>query len=263
MTKKYLPLFLSTAFLFLLSCGKSVPSVRSENREAKVLLQGIWVDEETEEVSFRAEGDTIFYPDSTNMPATFCIVGDSLLLGNSSYSIVRQTEHLFWFQNQNGDTVKLYKSEDPIHEQGFVSEKPAAIVMTNEVVKHDSVVLYNGERYHWYIDINPTKYKVVKTSYNDDGVSVDNVYYDNIIHVSLFQGARKLYSANMHKQQYGQYVPKEFLEQAILGNMQFDHVDAQGFHFAATLCIPDGASCYMVSTDISFKGELSMKLLEY
>jgi hypothetical protein len=176
---------------------------------------------------------------------------------------VKQTPHLFWFQNQMGDVVKLRKSDDPLHEQDFAAESHSAVVIADKVVKRDSVVFYNGERYHWYIDINPTKYKVVKTTYNDDGVSVDNIYYDNIIHISIFKGSARLYSSNLRKQQYAQYVPENFLQQAILGNMQFDRVDAQGFHFAATLCIPDGASCYMVSTDVSFDGQLTMKLLEY
>lgn len=263
MKKKYLPLLLVSALLVLFSCGQPAQAPREENREAKSMLQGIWIEEESEEVSFRAEGDTIFYPDSTSQPASFSVVGDSLLIGTHSYHIVKQTPHLFWFQNQAGDVVKLRKSDDPLHEQDFAAESHSAVVIADKVVKRDSVVFYNGERYHWYIDINPTKYKVVKTTYNDDGVSVDNVYYDNIIHISIFKGSARLYSSNLRKQQYAQYVPENFLQQAILGNMQFDRVDAQGFHFAATLCIPDGASCYMVSTDVSFDGQLTMKLLEY
>jgi len=58
-------------------------------------------------------------------------------------------------------------------------------------------------------------------------------------------------------------VPEKFLENAILGNMQFNHIDAQGLHFDATICIPDGAACYMVSTDVDYDGKLSMNLLEF
>lgn len=261
---KYLPLLLFVSLPFFLSCGgKDSQASLTENREAKVLLQGVWFDEENEEMTFRAEGDTIFYAESTNMPAYFRIVGDSLFLGSHSYAIERQTEHLFWFKNGNGDVVKLRKGDDTLRDQDLVSDRPTPVIMTNEVVKRDSVVFHNGERYHWYVDINPTRYKVVKSAYNDDGVSVDNVYYDNIIHLSVFKGAQKLYSADLRKQHFEKHVPKAFLEQAILGNMEFDHVDAKGFHFSATICIPDGASCYLVSTIVGFGGELSMKLLEY
>ena len=97
--------------------------------------------------------------------------------------------------------------------------------------------MYGEQRYHWYIAINPTKYKVVKTSYSNDGVEVENDYYDNIIHLSLFRGAEKMFSSDLRKQMFNKQVPSQFLEQALLGDLQYDQVDSQGFHFTATLCI--------------------------
>ena len=237
--------------------------ISAESKQAKALLQGIWIDAETEEVAFRAKGDTIYYPDSTSLPAYFKIVNDSLVLGKSSYPIVKQAAHLFWFRNQAGDLVKLEKSDNPNDALDFRHEQPRALEMVSELQKTDSVVFYGGERYHWYIAINPTRYRVMKTSYTDDGVGVENVYFDNIIHISVYKGAQKLYSSDFKKQMYADEIPAEFLDQAILGNMQFDSVDERGFHFNATLCIPDGASCYLVSTDIGFNGQVSKKLLEY
>ena len=252
--------------LFLSSCqrqGSSEVVAVEESRQAKNLMQGIWMDDESGEVVFRAKGDTIFYPDSVNQPAHFMIIGDTLVLGRNRYPVVKQASHLFWFRNQTGDIVRLSKSDDPNDVLYFVHAQPQAMTSLREVQKTDSVVFFNGERYHWYIAINPTRYKVVRSSYNDDGVGVDNIYYDNIIHISLFKGADRLYSSDIKKQMYLHHVPESFVEQSILGNMQFDRVDASGFHFNATLCIPDGAACYMVSTDIGFDGKLSMKLLEY
>ena len=238
--------------------------VEKESREAKAMLQGIWVDDETDEVSFRAVGDTIYYPDTISQPSYFKIVRDSLVLGAvaTKYPIVKQLEHVFWFRNLNGDLLKLRKSDDPIHVFAFVHDKPKVMTYT-EVVKTDSVVFYNGERYHWYIAINPTKYKVHTSSYNDDGVEVDNVYYDNIMHVSVFSGARKLFSTDFRKQLYASKIPQQFLSQSVLSNMEFTGVDAKGFHFVATICIPDGASCYKAENIVSFSGELTTTLLEY
>jgi predicted heme/steroid binding protein len=242
----------------------NAPSVNAdeESSQAKALLQGIWLDD-NDEVAFRAKGDTIFYPDSTSLPAYFKVVGDTFLLGQNKYPIIKQSSHLFWFRNQMGDVVKLKKSDDPNDVLDFVPKHPKVMNTLTEVFKIDSVVIFNGERYHWYIAINPTKYKVSKSSYNDDGVGVENVYYDNIIHISVFNGAKRLFSSDFNKKMYQNHVPEQFLSQSILGNMQFDHVDASGFHFNATICIPDGASCYMVSTDIGLDGAMSMKLLEY
>lgn len=238
-------------------------STKEESSEAKAMMQGVWIDAESEEVAFRVKGDSIFYADSTSMPAFFKIVGDSLLLGSGvRYAIEKQTAHLFWFRNPNGDLVKYEKSEDADDAAEFVHDPPKIMTYTHQV-KSDSAVLFDGNRYHWYIAINPTKYKVVKRTYNDDGFEVENVYYDNIMHISIYEGAKKLFSSDFRKQQFAKFVPAKFLEEAVLANMEYSKIDAAGLHFNATLCIPDGASCYQVENTISYKGQLSMKLMEY
>ncbi len=157
--------------------------------------------------------------------------------------------------------LKLQKSDDA-DDADIETAAPSVLTYTHQV-KIDSVAAYNGNRYHWYIAINPTKYKVTKRTFNEDGLEVENVYYDNIMHISVFQGARQIYSSDFHKQQYQGLVPAEFLNDAILANMAFSHIDASGLHFNATLCIPDGATCYMVESTISYTGVLSMQLVEY
>ena len=257
----------SVVLLLLAACRQQQATsekapVETENLEAKAMLQGIWVERGTDEVSFRAEGDSIYYPDVTSQTTAFRIVGDSIELGGNRYHIVQQTEHRFCFRNQAGDEVELVKSEQADDTLAFVHRQPEMLTV-NEVVKFDSVVNYNGKRYHWYIAVNPTRRRVTKMTYNSEGVGVENIYYDNVIHIGLFQGAQRLYSQNFNKQMYSADVPQDFLEQAILGNMQFDRVDADGFHFNATICIPDGISCYMVETLVGFDGQVTMKLLEY
>ena len=97
--------------LALCSCGNRSANVplteQTEDRDAKAMLQGFWVDAETEDLALHVDGDTIFYTDSTSMPAYFRIVGDSLVLGSgAAYNIERMTQNLFWFHNQNGDLVR-------------------------------------------------------------------------------------------------------------------------------------------------------------
>jgi len=263
--RKLITIFTMLAILTACNRQKTATSTVStaEDVEAKKLLQGIWTNTETEDVAFRVVGDTIYYPDSISMPAYFRIIGDSILLGSDvRYAIEKQTPHLFWFKNQTGDVVKLEKNDEVEDSTVFVQDTPKVLTYTHQV-KTDSVVMFNGERYHWYIAINPTKYKVVKRTYNDNGIEVENEYFDNIMHISVFHGAQKLYSSDFRKQMYTSQVPMSFLEEAILGNMQYSHIDAKGLHFKATLCIPDGASCYIVESLISFKGEMEMNLLEY
>lgn len=245
----------------LVGCRQNNSSTLPDDKEAKAMLQGVWVDEESGDVTFRVKGDTIYFSDATSMPTYFRIYEDSLYLASgTAYGIVKQTEHLFWFKNQNSDLLKLQKGDD--NDVELEHGSPSVLTYTHQV-KVDSVVTYNNTRYHWYIAINPTKYKVTKRTFNDDGLEVENVYYDNIMNVSVFQGAHKIFSSDFRKQQYSDFVPASFLDEAIFANMTFSHIDAAGLHFNATLCIPDGATCYMVESTISYTGAMSMKLVEY
>lgn len=234
-----------------------------ENKEAKSMLQGIWVDDETSEVVFKVKGDTIFYPDSITVPAYFKIVGDTLIMGaqNYRYPVTKISANLFWFRNQNGDEVRLVRSSEP--SDSLVFGQKIALLQPKQVIKSDTVVTYGNERYHCYIAINPTTKKVYVTNYGEDGVGMDNVYYDNIVHISVYHGATKLYSSDIKKQMYSRFVSNGFLSQAILSNLTFNKIDAHGFHFDATICNPNGTSCYLLDTKIDFKGNMAMELLDY
>lgn len=235
----------------------------TESKEAKAMLQGIWIDAVSEDVVFKVAGDTIFYPDTISMPACFRIVADTLVMSNgqTKYNIKKQTPHVFWFENSNGDIVKLTKTNDQSAALAFEHKKTVPLVVS-EKLKTDTVVVYVGERYHCYVAINPTTYKVMKTTYTDDGVKVDNIYYDNIIHISIYQGREQLYSRDFSKKMYAELVPGHFLSQAVLSNMIFSHIDAEGFHFNTIICIPYGNSCYMLDTKITPSGDMTMELLE-
>lgn len=253
--------------LVLGSCGQKTDAAqeRQESQRAKQLLQGIWVDQESENVAFKMQGDTIYYPDSTSAPAVFRVIDDTLFVGeaNVKYPIVKQLPHVFWFKNGNGDVVKLTKSNDDDDDAPFVRKRHTKILTTSQITKTDTVVLLDNERYHCYLAVNPSKYKVVKSSLNDDGLQVENVYYDNIIHLSIFRGSARVFSQDFRKAMFARYVPEGFLNQSVLGNMEYDKSDANGFHFVATIGVPDEASCYLVEVVVSSKGALSMKLLEY
>ena len=48
---------------------------------------------------------------------------------------------------------------------------------------------------------------------------------------------------------------------AILSDMDFMGVDSKGYHYQATVCIPDGASCYMVNITAGKDGGLAFELV--
>ena len=264
--KRYkITLLLLLALMVLWGCGSRSSNAddRKESRKAKQLLQGVWSDEDTETVVFKMQGDSVYYPDSTAITSYFRVLDDTLYIGTSArYAIVKHTEHLLWFKGLTGEIVKLVKDNPNAEEVDFEHDKPEILSLT-EVLKRDTVVSYDGNRYHLYIAVNPTRYKVVRTTTNDDGLEVENEYYDNIIHLSIFRGSDQIFSSDFKKQQYQQKVDARFLTQSILNNMEYDHVDAQGFHLNVSLCAPDEASCYLIENIISFDGKLSTKLLEY
>ena len=250
-------------FAIFVGCGQKTADQLPESQEAKQLLQGIWSDEETENLVFQMRGDSVYYPDSTSMPAYFRVYDDTLYIGSSArYHIEKHTEHLLWFKGGDGELVKLVKDDGEEEQETFERNK-AQILSLADVLKKDTVVSYNGNRYHLYVAINPTKYKVVRHTLNEDGLDVENVYYDNIIHLSIFQGDHQLFSRDFHKQQYQQRVPAQFFDQAVLNNMEYSSADEKGLHFNVSLCTPGDASCYLIEHVVSLDGQLSTELIEY
>lgn len=248
--------FISLSFLFLISCSKktnndgNINFIEQESKQAKVLLHGIWADELSGDVVMKAEGDTIYFPDSTSVPVCFKIFKDTLVMGVDKYLIERQSANVIWFVNHAGETIKLVKSSEPSDTLAFTKIAPNAIVV-GELVKSDTVVYFNNQRYHSYSTINPTTFKIYKTTHNDDGLKVDNIYYDNIINISIYKSSNRLYSCDFNKHMFKTHIPHEVFVQCVLGNMKLLKLDSCGFHYQATIGIPDEAGGYIVDTLIT------------
>ena len=103
---------------------------------------------------------------------------------------------------------------------------------------------------------------MLKRVYNDDGVAVDNVFYDNIIHVSVYHGADKLFSSDITKQVYVKHVPEDFLNQSILGDIHFSSIDKEGCHFETIIGIPEATTSYILDTVVSFDGKMRITELK-
>ena len=233
-----------------------------EDLRAKELLQGIWIDSDEDQPSFRIKGDSMFYPDTTSQPARFRIVADTLIIDGANsvkYPIVRQTEYTFNFVNQNGETVRLVKSEDKEDADFFFSDQPAVLNQL-QTIKRDTVIFSGNERYHCYVQVNPTRQKVLKSTYNDDGVEVDNVYYDNSIRLILFHGAHRLYQHDFHREDFRNMVPNDFLKQSVLSDLVYSRHNVVGVVYEAQLAIPDSQSSFVVDVTVTYNGRMSMKV---
>ena len=250
--------------IFFAACSgnKSPHSLQQEKEDlsAKGLLQGIWLDDETESPLMRVEGDTIYYADVQSTPIAFKIIRDTLYTyGNDTtyYKIDKQGEHIFWFHSITDNMIRLHKSEDPNDSLAFVGQEMIIPTYT-EVTKRDSVVNYNGNRYRAYVYINPSKMRVVKTIYTEDGISMDNVYYDNVMHICVYEGKKSLFASDITKQMFESVVPADFLMQAILSDTKFVKVDRNGFLYQAVLSIPESSIYSIANLTVSFSGELAI-----
>lgn len=262
--------YLATSFLIVLfiACnGKSKGTESSENNEdllAKDMLQGIWLDDDTEAPLMHVMGDTIYYTDSQSAPVYFKIWKDTFYTYGANgdditrYQIDAQTGHSFGFHSLSDNIVRLHKSED-VNDSLAFGDKVVEIIPTyTERTRKDSVVFYNGTRYRAYVYINPSKMKVVKTTYSEDGISMDNIYYDNVMHICVYEGRKSLYAKDVNKQMFSEVIPEDFLQQAILSDMNFIGVNRSGYHYQGLVCIPESSVCRVINLDVSFDGKLTI-----
>ena len=257
---------LISCLVFLISCSgpsSNGKKEEKENREAKQLLQGIWIDDDSEIPLLQIKGDTIYYLDDSAAPVAFKVVGDSLKTYGSqisSYHIKKQGEHIFWVQSVVGDILQLSRSESEI-DSILVEEQFNVSEPDTEVIQKDEVVFYNNVRYRGYVYINPTHIKIVLPEITDEGLEIDNVYYDNIIHICVFEGKKRLFGKDVKKQDFEHLIPAEYFQRAILSDMDFVGVNEKGYQYQATVCIPNYASCYQINISITKDGDINYELV--
>ena len=249
----------------LAACGNGKEQkTLEEDATAKALLQGVWINDETELPLMRIEGDTIYYADPQNIPVSFKIMRDTMYVyGNHTvtYKIDRQTEYSFWFHSLADEIIKLHKSENPEDILAF-DNKEVEVIPTTEVVKKDSVVMYKGTRYRGYVYVNPSTMKVIRSSYSEGGISVDNVYSDNVIHICVYEGRRMLYGKDITKKAFAGIFPEDILSQMILADMNFMGVDNKGYQYQATLRVPESSVYSLADITIGFDNRMDIKKAE-
>ncbi len=122
--------------------------------------------------------------------------------------------------------------------------------------------MYKDTRYRGYVYINPSKMKVTKTSYSENGYSVDNVYYDNVVHICVYEGRKMLYGQDITKKMFANVFPEGLLNQTILSDMNFTGVNSRGYHYQAILRIPESSVFNLVNITIDFNNKLNIKKAE-
>lgn len=255
-------LFLVAGFTAIVGCTSKKQETPARDAQAEAMLNGVWLDDDDESVVFMAKHDTLFYPDANTLPVAYRICGDTLYLEgkhNSKYFIEKLTPHLFVFKNQNQERVKLVKSDDKSVMEAFDSASDAGPTEINQqLLKRDTVVMSGETRYHCYVQVNPTTYRVVKNDINEEGVGVGRAFFDNIINVTVYEGSRRVYSHDFTKREFAKFVPEEIVGQCILSDVVYVSCSQENVTFQAQLRIPESPSSYIVNINISQKGKMQM-----
>ena len=248
--------------LVVAGCRNNNDPSANEDRSAKKMLQGIWMDDENENAVFWAKGDSIFYPDSSSQPAKFWIRGDSLYLQNSEishYKITKQADHLFKFINEMGDEVKLVKDDAMTLRGQFNVYRPYAMNIFR-TLSTDTLLHADGSRWQVKIRVAPTSEKVMKTDYNDEGLEVNNLYLDNTANVTILFDGVVVYQHDFVKGEFERYLPKELIAKSMLRDIEFDRADASNVYLDATVGIPDASSSYVIETRVQRDGKIAMRV---
>ncbi|MFC2328983.1 DUF4738 domain-containing protein [Prevotella nigrescens] len=232
-----------------------------EDTKAKELFQGLWVSDDNGEPVLLAKGDSVFYPDSGSIPVRFWIYKDSFYLKGQSrnlYKIEKQSENSFTFINDNGEEVRLVKSRDKDLRASFGYHVYAMNTFLH--AETDTVVRTDLGYFNIKISVATTSDKIIKSTYNENGIEVDNAYLDNAASLVISNQKKTVYSHEFRKQEFASLIDKAFLEKSILRRFEFNHANAKALYFDAVIGIPDASTSYVIAVKITADGKLAMKM---
>ena len=243
--------------LSLSACGKKnhTPTL-NEDKAAKKTMQGVWTDELEGNIIFSVKNDTIYHNDTLSEPAFFYIYKDTLFIKYHNmvkYPIKELTEESLVFIDETGPETGGVSL-------GTYTTEEAEAPNQGKVIKKDTVLTFGDKRYHAYKKVNPTSFKVYIQSKNVDGLSVEQIYYDNIVHIALYAGHKRIFGQNITKADFKGLVPDNYLEQAILSDITIKGASKDGVTFVAILTIPDSNTNYMINIIISPTGQKTLSL---
>ena len=260
-------LLFGTLLFLSASCSSPVNqniSVKERGMDAEVMnqLQGVWLDMNTESPVLKIQGDSLLYASKRNSPMKYKLIDDTLFVSGlytTAYPVLSRTETSMTIVNPMGDNVSLYKTlQDNVN---FVEQTLDESNQEQKIIKKDTVILHRKSRYRGYTTINPTSIKVVQPGLTEDGFTVDNVYYDNVIHICVYEGNKRLCGIDVRKESFEDVVPADFLQRSVLYDMKFVGVDKDNFIFHVTLWEPDGP-CYYLYVLVNEQNELSFKSIQ-
>lgn len=249
-------------FSFFFSCGSKDKTslMNREDKQAKQMMQGLWTDENGA-AALLIKGDSIFYPDSASMPAKFWIYNDSLYLEGAeinTYKIIKQADSFFKFINENGEEVNLLKSDNKFLTSAF--DYHVYAMNTFQRQETDTLVRLEVGFVDCHISVSTTSDRIIKSSFSELGIGVDNTYLDNVAAVNVSMGGKNIYSHQFRKQEFESLIGKDFLNKSILRRFEFTHADKNALSFDAIIGIPDASTNYVIEVKLTPDGNITKRM---
>lgn len=275
MIKGTLYIFIFSVISFaIVSCkGNGNDSAsQGENLKAKEDIQGVWVSEEDGNAFFMFKGDSVYFPEGKNEPATFFITTDSLCINTHhaiTYALRKLTPNLLKFENVNGEEITLTKTTDEEYSMLFNTNRESSMAGTakdslkinmDQRIKRDTIVMVGEQRLRTYIQVNPGHARVYKQTMNEYGLATEQVFNDNSIYINVYNGGKCIYRHNYYKEHFKKYIPADFLEQAILSDIVVIGSSNEGIELNAIVAKPDTYESYNVKIVINPNGKVNMEL---
>ena len=130
------------------------------------------------------------------------------------------------------------RSDDKGMVKEFYQYRPYALNIFR-TIDRDTIGEGKGLNYTCKIHIEPTSDRIIKSTYNNEGIEVDNMYLDNEARLKVTLGSEEIYSHSFRKQEFSAYVPEDFMSKSIIRDILYSHADTSAVFFDAIIGIPD------------------------
>ena len=226
------------------------------------MLRGLWLEDNSEVTVMHIHGDTVYFPDKRIAPCAYEVRGDTLYMGSSSvahYHIDYLDSLEMTLRTMTGNKISVHKSSDTI--PSIELPREYSMPVYDEQTRRDSVCASDGHRYHAYVFINPSDIRVPVPIITEEGLSVTRIYYDNIIHICVYEGKRKIFGRDMRKSDFEEVIPKDFYQSATLSDIRIKGIRDRHFIYYAYIGRPESSVCYVAEIQLTSDGQIKIQLI--
>lgn len=226
------------------------------------MIRGLWLEDNSEVVVMHIHGDTVYFPDNSVAPASYTILGDTLYMGENAtahYHIDYLDTLEMTLRTMTGNKISVHKSADSIPHADHPMDYTMPVY--HQQTSRDSIYNNNGLRYHAYVFINPSDIQIPVPTITEEGLSAIRIYNDNIIHICIYQGKKRIFGKDMRKSDFKEIIPQEFYDTSTLSDIRIKGIKDNHFIYHAYIGRPESSVCYVAEIKLSPDGQIKIQLI--